>query len=57
MAQIMLTKFGQEFRLTNLDGGWTVEDGQLVLSLRLASEVATILSTGIFDDEMEHEDG
>ena len=57
MAGLRLVKDGREMRVTNEDGGWTVEDGALVLSPKLASLLGVILTTGIFDDEMENEDG
>lgn len=57
MAGLILVKDGREMRVTNEDGGWTVEDGALVLSPKLASLLGVILTTGIFHDEMENEDG
>lgn len=57
MARLMLTKNGREITLKNLDGGWTVQDGALVLTQHQVSEMVTILTTGIFDDEREYEDG
>jgi hypothetical protein len=53
----MLTKNGREITLKNLDGGWTMQDGALVLTQHQVSEMVTILTTGIFDDEREYKDG
>jgi len=57
MAGLILVRDGREMRVTNKDGGWMVEDNALVLSSKLASQLGVILTTGIFDEEMENEDG
>tara|TARA_R110000850_G_scaffold120071_1_gene237437 strand:- start:517 stop:690 length:174 start_codon:yes stop_codon:yes gene_type:complete len=57
MAGLILVTDNREMRVVNKNGGWTVEDDVLVLSPKLASQLGVILTTGIFDDETEHEDG
>ena len=57
MAGLILVTDGREMRVVNKDVGWTVEDDVLVLSPKLASQLGVILTTGIFDGEMENEDG
>lgn len=57
MARIKLVKNGREITLTHLDGGWNMQDNKLVLSHNEASEIGIMLTVGIFENDMEAEDG
>jgi hypothetical protein len=55
MEVMTLIKDGRDWRVS-VDGGWTIENGALVLSMKQAHQLVNILTVNTIE-EMEKEDG